>query len=62
MSVRARNTSGVLERVAGYNDTDLVLSATSKNPIANKTVYAALQQKIEKTEQEKKRRKWQLLR
>lgn len=49
MSVRARNTSGILERVAGYNDTDLVLSATSKNPIANKTVYAALQQKIEKT-------------
>ena len=49
MSVRARNTSGILERVAGYNDTDLVLSATSKNPIANKAVYAALQQKIEKT-------------
>ncbi len=50
MSLQVRNkTSGALERVAGYNDTDLTLSSTSKNPIANKTVYAALQQKIEKT-------------
>ena len=50
MSVQMRNPySGALERAAGFNDTDLILSSTSKNPIANKSVYAALAQKIEKT-------------
>lgn len=50
MSVQIRNqNSGVLERVAGFNDTDSVLSPISRNPIMNKTVYNALAQKIEKT-------------
>ena len=50
MSLQLRNqSSGVLERVAGFNDTDSILSPTSQNPIMNKTVYNALAQKIEKT-------------
>lgn len=50
MSLQVRNqTSGALERVAGFNDTDTVLSATSRNPIQNKAVFAALTQKVEKT-------------
>lgn len=50
MSVQIRNQeSGVLERVAGFNDTDSVLSAISKNPIQNRAVYNALAQKIDKT-------------
>ena len=45
-----RNPStGLLERVAGFNDTDIALSPTSVNPVANKTIYAALAQKIDKT-------------
>ena len=49
MSVQIRNQeSGVLERVAGFNDTDSVLSATSRNPIQNRAVYNALAFKIDK--------------
>ena len=50
MSVSFRNqTTGILERAAGFSDTDAVLSPTSRNPIQNKAVYDALAQKIEKT-------------
>lgn len=50
MSLQLRNPeSGVLERVAGFNDTDSILSPTSQNPIMNKAVYNALAQKVEKT-------------
>ena len=50
MSVQFRNqTTGTLERAAGFTDTDAVLSATSRNPIQNKAVHAALAQKIDKT-------------
>ena len=50
MSLQVRNPStGLLERVAGFNDTDTILSPTSSNPISNKSVYAALAQKIDKT-------------
>lgn len=50
MSVSYRNnTTGLLERAAGYSDTDAVLSPISRNPIQNKAVYDALAQKIEKT-------------
>ena len=50
MSIQYRNkTSGALELVSGFNDTDAVLSPTSINPIQNKTVYNALAQKIERT-------------
>ena len=50
MSLQVRNqTSGALERVAGFNDTDSILSPSSKNPISNKAVYNALLQKIDKT-------------
>ena len=49
MSISLRNTSGSLETVAGFSDTDAILSPTSKNPIQNKAVYDALAQKIEKT-------------
>ena len=49
MSVQLRNQSGLLERVAGFNDTDAVLSPTSRNPVQNKTIYNALSLKIEKT-------------
>ena len=50
MSLQLRNpSSGVLEKAAGYNDTDLILSPDSMNPIASKTVYNALAQKVEKT-------------
>ena len=50
MSLQVRNqTSGILERVAGFNDTDSILSPSSQNPISNRAVYAALAQKIDKT-------------
>lgn len=50
MSLQMRNqSSGILEKVAGFNDTDAVLSPVSRNPIQNKAVYTALAQKIEKT-------------
>ena len=50
MSLQVRNqTSGALERVAGFNDTDSILSPSSQNPISNRAVYAALAQKIDKT-------------
>ena len=49
MSIHVRNQGGTLERVAGFSDVDHVLNQTSSNPIANKTVYNALAQKIEKT-------------
>ena len=50
MSIQYRNqTTGILERVAGFNDTDSILSPSSKNPISNKAVYNALLQKIDKT-------------
>ena len=50
MSIQMRNkTSGTLEQVAGFNDVDQILSATSDHPIANKSVYNALAHKIEKT-------------
>jgi hypothetical protein len=50
LSVSYRNqTTGILERAAGFSDTDAVLSPISRNPIQNKAVYDALAQKIEKT-------------
>ena len=49
MSIRARDNSGVLQTVAGMANVDAVLSPTSKNAIMNKSVYAALYQKIDKT-------------
>jgi hypothetical protein len=42
-------TSGLLETVAGYADVDLLLSAESRNPVQNKTIYNALALKVEKT-------------
>jgi hypothetical protein len=51
MSIKYYDKSGVTPQeilLAGNSNTDLILNATSKNAIANKTVYAALQDKVEK--------------
>ena len=50
MSISSYNsTTGELTTYAGSPNVDQVLSASSKNPIANKAVYNALAEKIEKT-------------
>lgn len=49
MSIRIRNDSGIIERVAGFSDVDSILSPDSTNPIQNRSVYNALEQKIDKT-------------
>ena len=49
MSIKVRDNTGVLYNVAGMANVDAILSPTSKNAIQNKTVYAALHQKIDKT-------------
>lgn len=47
MSTLVRDTNGVLHQVAGKSVVDNVLSNTSKNPISNKAVTLALQNKVE---------------
>ena len=47
MSLKVRDTTGVLQQVAGQSVVDNVLSNVSKNPISNKTVTNALQNKVE---------------
>ena len=52
MSIRYNDKSGGTPQevlLAGTPATDLILNGTSKNPIANKTVYNALATKIEST-------------
>ena len=49
MSIQLRDKSGLLNKVAGVPEVDAILSPTSTNPVQNKSIYAALAQKVEKS-------------
>lgn len=49
MGLKVRDEQGILHDIAGMPTVDSFMSATSSNPVKNKTIYLALQDKVGKS-------------
>jgi len=52
MSLSFRDSNGILHEIASKSLTDSFLSNSSENPVKNKTIYYALENKVEKATQD----------